>query len=92
MLTEARHKDRRRLAENARGRPEPVLVPLNHAGQVKEIACLKLSGAMLDLLADDLSVGLDANPFKPGEFMDVKAKPTTTKIKVRPLKNLKAMA
>jgi len=32
------------------------------------------------------------NPFKPGEFMDVKAKPATTKIKVRPLKNLKAMA
>ena len=32
------------------------------------------------------------NPFKPGEFMDVKAKKATTKIKVRPLKNLKAMA
>jgi len=32
------------------------------------------------------------NPFKPGEFMDVKAKPASTKIKVRPLKNLKAMA
>jgi nucleoid DNA-binding protein len=32
------------------------------------------------------------NPFKPGELMDVKAKPATTKIKVRPLKNLKAMA
>ena len=32
------------------------------------------------------------NPFKPGETMDVKAKPATTKIKVRPLKNLKTMA
>ena len=31
------------------------------------------------------------NPFKPGELMDVKAKPATTKIKVRPLKALKAM-
>ena len=32
------------------------------------------------------------NPFKPGELMDVKAKPATTKIKVRALKSLKAMA
>lgn len=32
------------------------------------------------------------NPFKPGELMDVPAKPATTKIKVRPLKNLKEMA
>ncbi len=31
------------------------------------------------------------NPFKPGELMDVKAKPASTKIKVRPLKNLKDM-
>jgi len=31
------------------------------------------------------------NPFKPGELMDVKAKPATTKIKVRPLKALKDM-
>lgn len=31
------------------------------------------------------------NPFKPGELMDVKAKPATSKIKVRPLKNLKDM-
>ena len=31
------------------------------------------------------------NPFKPGEMMDVKAKPASTKIKVRPLKNLKDM-
>ena len=32
------------------------------------------------------------NPFKPGETMDIPAKPATTKIKVRALKNLKAMA
>ena len=31
------------------------------------------------------------NPFKPGELMDVAAKPASTKIKVRPLKNLKEM-
>ncbi len=32
------------------------------------------------------------NPFKPGELMDVKARPAYNKIKVRPLKNLKDMA
>ena len=32
------------------------------------------------------------NPFKPGELMDVPAKPASTKIKVRALKNLKDMA
>lgn len=32
------------------------------------------------------------NPFKPGEMMDVAAKPATTKIKVLPLKRLKDMA
>jgi hypothetical protein len=31
------------------------------------------------------------NPFKPGELMDVPAKPASTKIKVRALKSLKAM-
>ncbi len=31
------------------------------------------------------------NPFKPGEMMDIPAKPATTKIKVRALKNLKSM-
>lgn len=31
------------------------------------------------------------NPFKPGELMDVPAKPASTKVKVRPLKNLKEM-
>ena len=31
------------------------------------------------------------NPFKPGELMDVKARPAYNKIKVRPLKNLKDM-
>lgn len=32
------------------------------------------------------------NPFKPGEFMDVAAKPARTMVKVRPLKKLKEMA
>lgn len=32
------------------------------------------------------------NPFKPGETMDVAAKPATTKVKVLPLKKLKEMA
>lgn len=32
------------------------------------------------------------NPFKPGELMDVPAKPASTKVKVRALKNLKDMA
>ena len=31
------------------------------------------------------------NPFKPGEMMDIAAKPASTKIKVRALKNLKSM-
>ena len=31
------------------------------------------------------------NPFKPGELMDVAAKPATTKVKVRALKGLKDM-
>lgn len=32
------------------------------------------------------------NPFKPGELMDVPAKPETTQVKVRPLKKLKEFA
>ena len=32
------------------------------------------------------------NPFRPGEVMDVAAKPATTKVKVQPLKKLKEMA
>jgi len=31
------------------------------------------------------------NPFKPGELMDVAAKPASTKVKVRPLKALKEL-
>jgi nucleoid DNA-binding protein len=31
------------------------------------------------------------NPFKPGELMDVAAKPATTKVKLRALKSLKGM-
>ena len=32
------------------------------------------------------------NPFRPGELMDVAAKPATTVVKVRPLKKLKDFA
>lgn len=32
------------------------------------------------------------NPFKPGELMDVAAKPATTRVKALPLKRLKDMA
>ena len=32
------------------------------------------------------------NPFKPGETMDIPAKPATMKVKVTPLKKLKEMA
>lgn len=31
------------------------------------------------------------NPFRPGEFMDIAAKPATNVVKVRPLKGLKDM-
>ena len=31
------------------------------------------------------------NPFRPGEMMDVKAKPASTRVKVLPLKKLKDM-
>lgn len=32
------------------------------------------------------------NPFRPGELMDVKAKPASTRVKILPLKKLKDMA
>lgn len=32
------------------------------------------------------------NPFRPGELMDVAAKPASTAVKIQPLKNLKDMA
>jgi nucleoid DNA-binding protein len=32
------------------------------------------------------------NPFRPGELMDVAAKPATTRVKVLPLKRVKEMA
>lgn len=35
--------------------------------------------------------GTKPNPFKPGEMMDVKARPARNVVKVRPLKNLKEM-
>jgi nucleoid DNA-binding protein len=36
--------------------------------------------------------GQKPNPFKPGEMMEVKAKPARRVVKVRPLKGLKDMA
>ena len=38
------------------------------------------------------AAGIRANPFKPGEMMEVKAKPARDIVKVRPLKELKGMA
>ena len=35
------------------------------------------------------TAGKRPNPFKPGEMMDVKAKPATNVVKIRPLKALK---
>lgn len=35
--------------------------------------------------------GTRPNPFKPGEMMEVKARPARNVVKVRPLKNLKEM-
>ncbi|CAA9435804.1 MAG: DNA-binding protein BpH2 [uncultured Phycisphaerae bacterium] len=35
--------------------------------------------------------GTRPNPFKPGEMMDVKARPARNVVKVRPLKSLKEM-
>jgi len=32
------------------------------------------------------------NPFRPGELMDIPAKPATTRVKVLPLKKMKEMA
>ena len=38
-----------------------------------------------------VKAGRRPNPFKPGEMMDVKARPARKVVKVRPLKNLKDM-
>lgn len=35
--------------------------------------------------------GMKANPFKPGEMMEVKARPARNVVKIRPLKALKDM-
>ncbi len=37
------------------------------------------------------AAGMKKNPFKPGEMMEVKAKPARTVVKVRPLKDLKSI-
>lgn len=38
-----------------------------------------------------VKAGMRPNPFKPGEMMEVKAKPARKVVKVRPLKSLKDM-
>ena len=40
---------------------------------------------------DVIDLGMKPNPFKPGEMMEVKAKPARNVVKVRALKPLKEM-
>ena len=53
--------------------------------------------ALLDMVKFELiekpavQAGMKPNPFKPGEMMDVKAKPAEIKVKARVLKALKAL-
>jgi hypothetical protein len=42
-------------------------------------------------LDETSSIGRGPNPFRPGETMDVAAKAASRKVKVLPLKKLKAM-
>lgn len=66
-------------------------------GHLKPRACgeFKLPGLMIikkEIIPAKKARKNVPNPFRPGEFMDVKAKPATTKVKVRPLVGLKKMA
>lgn len=66
-------------------------------GHIKPRACgeFKLPGLMTikkEIVPAKKARKNVPNPFKPGEFMDVKAKPATTRVKVRPLVGLKKMA
>ena len=58
-----------------------------------EIKCFQLIRLLVEVdIKIERSIGRSApDPFKPGELMDIAAKPATTKVKVRPLKNLKGM-
>ena len=49
------------------------------------------NGVIEDVAAESVSVG-DIVLFRPGELMDVAAKPATVKVRVLPLKKLKDMA
>lgn len=65
------------LAKPGPDRPKMFVVP----GMMKVNAIYKAP----------TKAGTKPNPFKPGEMMEVKAKPARTVIKIRPLKGLKAM-
>lgn len=65
------------LAKPSEGKPKIFVVP----GMMKVQAIHKPA----------TKASQKPNPFKPGEMMTVKAKPASTKIRVRPLKALKAM-
>ena len=59
------------------------------AGVFKMPGLLKIS--VVDKPATDARYGV-ANPFRPGETMDVAAKPASRRVKILALKNLKDMA
>ena len=61
----------------------------NGAGQFTLPGLLKISTVVKPARPAKKGV---PNPFKPGELMDVAAKPASTKVKVTPLKKLKEMA
>ena len=65
------------LAKPSEGKPKIFVVP----GMMKVQAIHKPA----------TKASQKPNPFKPGEMMTVKAKPASTKIRIRPLKALKAM-
>ncbi len=60
----------------------------NGAGQFTLPGLLKISTVVKP--ARDAQTGVP-NPFRPGELMDVAAKPASVKVKLTPLKRLKQM-
>lgn len=60
----------------------------NGPGEFKLLNLLKISTK--DVPAREAKTGVP-NPFKPGETMDVAARPASKKVKVTPLKALKEM-
>lgn len=65
------------LAKPGADRPKVFVVP----GMMKVVAKYKPAS----------KATTKPNPFKPGEMMEVKAKPASTTLRIRPLKALKAM-